>query len=103
VPGRALDLTRDRAEALDALRPAIKSAMHDHASDVVIIGGAALSGLAGTLQAEFSVRLIDSLAAAVAQSLALAALDFAQPRADDYAPIAVEDSARREISPRSPT
>jgi allantoin racemase len=72
LPGRALDLLDRRIDVLDQATDAVHRAASAHGADVVILGGAALSGLARDLQPRCPVPLVDSLEAACAQAEALA-------------------------------
>jgi allantoin racemase len=72
LPGHALDFVRNRGEALGQAAAAVDRAVSVHGADVVILGGAALAGLARDLQPRCPVPLIDSLEAACAQAEALA-------------------------------
>ncbi|MFD2263379.1 aspartate/glutamate racemase family protein [Lacibacterium aquatile] len=87
VPGRALDLADRPDEARAAVRSAIDTAIDRHGAEVVIIGGAALSGLAAQLQDSVEVPLVDSLEAALAQATALAQLAPRKARRGSYAPV----------------
>lgn len=85
VPGRALDLAARPEEARAAVRSAIDTAIDRHGAEVVIIGGAALTGIAAQLQDTVDVPLVDSLEAALAQGLALARLAPTKARRGSYA------------------
>jgi Asp/Glu/hydantoin racemase len=71
IGGQALDLASDERFALEQIGSAIRRAMNCGA-DAVIIGGAAVAGLASELREAFTIPLIDSLDASLAQVEALA-------------------------------
>ncbi|NIX78323.1 aspartate/glutamate racemase family protein [Microvirga terricola] len=71
IAGQALDLANNRQLALEHIASAIRRAM-ECGADAVIIGGAAVAGLANELREAFTIPLIDSLDASLAQVEALA-------------------------------
>lgn len=72
VPGDALALATSREEGLRVVRQAVRDAIARDAPDVVIIGGAAITGYAEALQGEIAVPILDSLTVSFEQTLALA-------------------------------
>lgn len=72
LPDDALALAADPRRGAEAVAPAIERLLDDHLPDTVIVGGAGLAGFATMLQPRFCVPLVDSLAAAVHQAVALA-------------------------------
>ena len=69
VPGAPLDLLADPDGAASAVTVAARALAEQTGAQTIIVGGAALTGL--KLSMEFRPRLIDCLAAAIAQVLAL--------------------------------
>lgn len=74
IPGKALDLAARPDAARLAVRELIDKAIESQGADVIIIGGAALAGVAPTLQPHYQVPLVCSLHAGLAQAEALAGL-----------------------------
>lgn len=74
IPGKALDLAAQPEAARAAVRDLVSKAIEVQGADVVIIGGAALAGIAPALQPQFHVPLICSFQAGLAQAEALAGL-----------------------------
>jgi Asp/Glu/hydantoin racemase len=73
-PEHAADLDGLREGLRDELAGLCERAAQEDGADVVILGGAPLAGLAGEIQGEVGVPLVDPVAAAAAQAVALAAL-----------------------------
>ncbi|WP_237180565.1 aspartate/glutamate racemase family protein [Roseomonas haemaphysalidis] len=61
-------------------------------ADAVVLGGAALAGMAARLGPRAPVPLLDGIACAVKQAEALVALNLPRPRAGSVAPVAGRDS-----------
>jgi allantoin racemase len=74
IPGRALDLAARPAEARSAVRVLVDKAIREQGADVVIIGGAALAGIAQDLQPEWDIPLVCSFHAGLVQAEAMAGL-----------------------------
>lgn len=70
------DVQAEKEEALVALA---NEAVASHTADVVILGGAPLSGLARTIRERVPVPLVDPIQAAVKQAEALVALKARKP------------------------
>jgi allantoin racemase len=64
-----------QSEKEDALVALVNAVITGHEADVVILGGAPLSGLAQTIRERVPVPLVDGIQAAVKQAEALAALN----------------------------
>jgi allantoin racemase len=62
-------------------------------ADAVVLGGAALAGMAARIGARAPVPLLDGIACAVKQAEALVALALARPQAGSVAPVAKRDSS----------
>ncbi len=74
VPGGFRDINTVQEEKREELIAACQAAVTDDMADVVILGGAPLSGLAWKIADRVPVPLIDGAAAALRQAEALAAL-----------------------------
>ncbi len=74
IPGKALDLAARPEEARIAVRALVNRAIREQGADVVIIGGAALVGIAQTLQPEWEIPLVCSFHAGLVQAEAMAGL-----------------------------
>ncbi|MEK1888480.1 MAG: aspartate/glutamate racemase family protein [Phyllobacterium sp.] len=74
IPGKALDLAARPEDARNAVRVLVKRAIVEEGADVVIIGGAALAGIAQSLQPEWDAPLVCSFHAGLLQAEAMAGL-----------------------------
>jgi Asp/Glu/hydantoin racemase len=72
VPQTGAEIAADTSRALPALADLANRCAAEDGADVVILGGAGLAGLAARLAPSVRVPLVDSLAAAVGQAIALA-------------------------------
>lgn len=79
IAGDALSLARGEGEGVALVRAAVEEVLASQSPDVVIVGGASLSGYARALAGRFPVPVLDSLATALAQALALARLRAGAP------------------------
>ena len=71
-PGHPLDVSGLRETLRDDLADLARRAALEDGADVVILGGAPLAGLAGEIAEEVPALVIDPIAAAVSQAMALA-------------------------------
>ncbi|QTL03428.1 Asp/Glu racemase [Aquabacter sp. L1I39] len=74
IAGDALSLARGEGEGVALVKAAVEEVLATQAPEVVIVGGASLSGYARALAGQFPVPVLDSLAASLEQALALARL-----------------------------
>ncbi len=74
IAGDALSLARGEGEGVALVKVAVEEVLGTQAPDVVIVGGASLSGYARALAGQFPVPVLDSLATSLEQALALARL-----------------------------
>ncbi|OCX14851.1 hypothetical protein QV13_20810 [Mesorhizobium hungaricum] len=74
INGHALEVAASAEGARRKVAELISEAREQHGADVIIVGGAALAGVANDLQPEFDVPLICSFSAGLAQAEALASL-----------------------------
>jgi allantoin racemase len=72
VPQTGAEIAADTGRALPALADLANRCAAEDGADVVVLGGAGLAGLAARLAPSVGVPLVDSLAAAVGQAIALA-------------------------------
>jgi len=72
VPQTGAEIAADPGRALPALAELANRCAAEDRADVVVLGGAGLAGLAARLAPSVRVPLVDSLAAAVGQAIALA-------------------------------
>jgi Asp/Glu/hydantoin racemase len=72
VPQTGAEIAADPGRALPALADLANRCAAEDGADVVVLGGAGLAGLAARLAPSVRVPLVDSLAAAVGQAVALA-------------------------------
>ncbi len=84
VAASAQDAVRDPEAVAALLLPEIERLAREGA-DSVILGGAAMAGMAAWLQARTSVPLLDGIACAVKQAEALAALNLPKPGQGSFA------------------
>lgn len=79
IAGDALSLARGEGEGVGLVAAAVEEVMASQKPDVVIVGGASLSGYARAMAGRFPVPVLDSLATALEQALALARLRAGAP------------------------
>ncbi|MDB5369123.1 MAG: putative hydantoin racemase [Roseomonas sp.] len=97
LPLTPQDAVRDPARAEALVLEGI-GRLAEQGADAVVLGGAALAGLAAKLAARSPVPLLDGIACAVKLAEVLVALDLPKPRAGSLAPAA----SGRESSGLSP-
>jgi len=86
------EAVRDPAGAEAAVLEGIHRLVEGGA-DAVVLGGAALAGMAARLAARSPVPLLDGIACAVKQAEALVALNLPKPRAGSLAPLSGRESS----------
>jgi allantoin racemase len=96
LPLTPQDAVRDPARAEALVLEGI-GRLAEQGADAVVLGGAALAGLAAKLAARSPVPLLDGIACAVKLAEVLVALDLPKPRAGSLAPVSGRES--RGLSP----